>query len=694
MSNKSKNISKFLLLCLSFNLLLPVFSAEKPRTDCKYCDFSQMYVNEDKFENFNRKMFNLNNKLNKFIARPVHILWSSILPKYGLDRIKGIYDNIEYPKRLASCLIQKDFKGAKTETKRFVTNSTVGLGGMFDPAKKFMKLEPVSENMDQALNHCKVKSGPYLVMPVLSSSCPRSLLGRLLEAALDPSAYIGTPIAALAKLGLVINRTSYMQPLITLLDATYADPYDISKKMFGIESYIKSNNIDRKDLLSTEAKLIDTDGIIANVASQEELDIVKEKIKSIQEEEILSGLDEMAEGTATGFSANLAPLSPDIILENYKPQNPVVDSLRTALFDLPNVNKSAWNDLSIWNHSFANRIKTGTISVIPERESYKYRYILQKNKKAPLAIIYPSIGEGIYSYHSIVFAKLFYDAGYSVVIQGSHFQWEFVKSMPKDFRPGLPKQDAEYLKLVTSKIVADLNKKYNCEFSDKILLGTSFGALATLFVGNYEHQNNTLNISKYIAICPPIELMYAMEQVDKNSEDFDKSSEDSKQKAAIAAAKVIQMTDAKDKPNFEFKSFPFSEEEGKLVVSFIMRQKLSDLIFTIEGVDKGKKTDFYNSMNNISYKDYVEKYILQENGTTTEDLAYDTSLYSLSDFLKNSKNYKIYHSLDDYLINKKQLAQIKRYSPDQVICMNNGSHLGFMYRNEFIDSLKKDINLN
>jgi ABC-type transporter lipoprotein component MlaA len=105
--NNKRVFSLVLLFCLTFNLLLPVFATD----DCKYCDFGNLYVGEDKFEGFNRKMFDLNSKLNKFIARPVHILWSSIMPKYGIDRIQSVYNNIEYPKRLASCLLQKDGSG-------------------------------------------------------------------------------------------------------------------------------------------------------------------------------------------------------------------------------------------------------------------------------------------------------------------------------------------------------------------------------------------------------------------------------------------------------------------------------------------------------------------------------------------------------------------------------------------------------
>ena len=125
----------------------------------KYPDYAKMYVGEDKYEKFNRKIFNLNSKLNKFVAKPVHILWSSIMPKYGIERIKNAYNNIEYPKRLASCLLQKDGKGAKDETLRFLTNSTLGLGGLFDPAEKLFKIKPTSENMEQALCKCKMDSG-------------------------------------------------------------------------------------------------------------------------------------------------------------------------------------------------------------------------------------------------------------------------------------------------------------------------------------------------------------------------------------------------------------------------------------------------------------------------------------------------------------------------------------------------------
>ena len=687
MFSKNKIVSLALLFLLIFNNLSVLATTKTDiqaiqTENYKYPDYATMYVGEDKYEKFNRKMFNLNTKLNKYIARPVHILWSSVMPKYGMDRIRSAYNNIEYPKRLASCLLQRDGDALKKETVRFLTNSTIGLGGLFDPADKIFKIKPTNENMEQALCKCKMKSGHYMVMPVLNACTPRSLCGRVLEAALDPSVYLATPLTSIIKFGLMVNRTSYMQPLAKMIESTYADPYDIQKKLYGLENYIRNSNLDRKDLLETEAELV----------QEGQSALAEEMIAQIGNDE----KSEEEEGIPTGMAADLdiikkPKLVPDIVLDDYNPQTPVIDSMRTALFDDNSVNKSMWNELSIWNRSFAKRIKTASISVDDTREPYKYRYILQKDKTAPLVIMYPSIGEGSNAHHSVIFAKMFYDAGYSVIIQGSHFHWEFVKSMPEGYCPGIPSQDADYIKLVTSKIMDSICAKYGCDFREKVVVGTSFGAMATLFVAEKESKNNTLGINKFIAISPPIELVYALEQLDKNSEEFDKNSPEVKHKTAITAAKILQLTQLKENSDFKLDTLPFTDEEGKLITTFILRQKLSDLIFTIENIARNTKTDFYQTVNNMSYRDYAEKYLLKNGMLTLDDLRYETGLYSLADYLTHADNYKIYQSLDDYFINKEQLARLKTLTGKHLVCLNCGAHLGFLYRKEFLDSLKHDI---
>lgn len=703
----------FKKLFVIFSILICLFTQNflvLAQESNKFPDYSYEYVGNDKWENFNRKIFNFNLFLNKYAIRPVHILWSSLLPEYGIERIQSATNNIEYPIRLVSSLLQRDFETSKKETIRFFTNTIIGLGGLYDPAKKLFHIEQSSENMEQALAGCKMKTGPYIVLPIISSTTLRGVLGRILDMALNPGSYIATPVLAIVKAGLTVNKTSFMQPIIKMVESTYADPYDIAKKIYGLESYIRCANMDRIDLKFSDLHKDNMETVQENSNTK----IAKlpapvlKKVQTPQEQliqtlvsseivtpDILQGganIDEILKD----YSTEDFKLSADMLLFGFNPQNPIVDSMRTALFNLPHINDSMWNDLSVWNRSFANRIKTSSIQITEGKDNYKFRYIMQKDKNSPVAIIYPSIGEGIMSSHSVLLAKLFYDKGYSVVIQGSHFQWEFVKSMPDNYHPGLPKQDALVLKEITSKILSKLEEKYNCQIKNKTFIGTSFGALTTLFVAASEYENNTLGNSKFISICPPVELIYAMKQIDKNTEDWNNSPNDLKQKVAMTAAKVLKLYQTKDElgKTSDINNLPFSEEEGKLITGFIMHQKLSDLIFTMENASKTAKTDIYQMINNMNYQDYAKKYLLSDADKSVDDLSYESSLTSISDYLMNNNNYKIYHSLNDYLTNTTQLKKLKQYSGSKVILLDNGAHLGFLYRDEFIEDLQKTIDLH
>ena len=134
---------------------------------------------------------------------------------------------------------------------------------------------------------------------------------------------------------------------------------------------------------------------------------------------------------------------------------------------------------------------------------------------------------------------------------------------------------------------------------------------------------------------------------------------------------------------------PFTDEESKLITTFILRQKLSDIIFTLEKAPKNKQSRIYEMINNMSYQDYAEKYLgLGLNDSI--DMS-KTSLYALSDYFIKNDNYKIYESLDDYFINSDQIQKLKNITGSHLTCINCGAHLGFLYRKEFLDDFKKSV---
>lgn len=689
-----KSFKKLIVLFLAFLTFTPCFATVE--ATLKQPDYAKLYLGEDKLENSNRKVFNFNQKLNKYAIRPVHILWSSIFPVYAMDRIQGVYTNIEYPKRLVSTLVQKDFKAAGHETLRFLTNSTLGLGGMFDPAKRILKIEHKNEDMNQALAKCNIKQGSYMCVPILNGTTPRELAGKLLEAPLDAGMYVANPLSAAVKFALFVNKTTYLQPLMKLIEDSYADPYDIQKKIYGLEKYIKIANLDRSEILALALSELKKDVTVADVTVSAD----KKAAAKLETEEI--GKVDIDENTLKGkaYSDNLIiddmilfgnKLVPDIILKDFNPQNPIVDAMRTALFKAPNVDKSIWNEISLWNRSFFRKLKDDSVVFEEGKSPYYFKYLLQKDKFSPLAIIFPSIGEGVNSSHSASFAKLFYDEGYSVLILGSHFNFNFQKSMKDGYVVGYAPNDAKNLQLLTRKILDKIEDKYEFKFGQKTLLGTSFGAFQTLYVASIENKEKILDINNYIAISPPVELMYALNEVDKNNAQWRLEGENLKDTVAKCASKVVQLLELDDKEKKNLEQLPFSESEGKLLTSFIMQQKLSDLIFTIENGSKSAKTDIYDKIYQISYNDFAMEYLFKKLNIPYEEFVYNSSLYAISDYLKENNNYTIYHSLDDYFVNKNQLASLKTIAKGNLVLLNNGSHLGFLYRKEFQDKLKSQI---
>jgi len=683
-------------IILSFNANHLCFAAETLESSCRYPDYNNEFCGRDKFEGFNRKIYVFNSKLNKYVIRPVNIVWASVMPQYGMDRVQCLYTNLEFPIRVTSCLLQKDFKSSKTETIRFLTNTTMGVAGLWDPAKTRFKIEPRQEDMGQVLVHYNFKKGPYLVLPIIQPGCIRDHVGQLLDCPLNPTSYVIGPIALIAKSISVINKTTVTQSLLKAIDYNYADPYEITKELCAVERYIKNANLDRREVLAEK------------MASQKIL-----QVNATDDDDDIGDVSDITNISNTVDSKTVpdgnlkaefnSDIKADVEMENYNSQGPLVDSMRTAMFENQKISDSKWSELSVWNRTFAKQIRTSSVNIEPKHPNYKYRYILQKNKMAPLAIIYPSFGEGIMSHHSIVLAKIFYDEGYSVVIQGSPFQWEFAKCMPEDYRPGFPVGDTHYSRLITSKIIAGLQSKNGCVFDKKILVGTSFGALTTLFVAAKEEEENILGISNYIAINPPIEIFFALRQLDKYSQDWKNNPEDIKMRVAVTAGKVLQMiqttSESSGQPKVE--TLPFTNDEAKLVIGFVMKQKLSDLVLTLEndsktGTQKGnacKKCTFYESVKDLSFYDYAQKYLLIDNYKSPEQLNYDTSLYCLKDFLQKNEKYKIYHTIDDYYVNRQQLSWLKAQAKNKAVIFSNGSHLGFLYRKEFMDEFKKDISL-
>jgi len=121
-------------------------------------------------------MTGFNDKLYIWVLKPVAKGYRWIMPEFARRGINNFFNNLFYPVRFVNNVLQLKFNSAGLETVRFVTNSTIGVLGLWDPAKKLYGLKAYPEDFGQTLGHWGVGAGPHIVLPVLGPSNLRDSL--------------------------------------------------------------------------------------------------------------------------------------------------------------------------------------------------------------------------------------------------------------------------------------------------------------------------------------------------------------------------------------------------------------------------------------------------------------------------------------------------------------------------------------
>lgn len=154
-------------------------------------EFSVQETNtaSDPLSGYNRVMTSFNDVFITYLLNPVAEGYAFILPEPLRIGISNAFHNIQFPIRFANNLLQFKFANSADEIKRFVVNSTIGLGGLMDPAKKHMNIPPHDEDFGQTLGHYGVGSGFHIVLPFIGPSNVRDAVGFTVDAYASPLIY-------------------------------------------------------------------------------------------------------------------------------------------------------------------------------------------------------------------------------------------------------------------------------------------------------------------------------------------------------------------------------------------------------------------------------------------------------------------------------------------------------------------------
>lgn len=188
----------------------------------------------DPWEPFNVKMFEFNRQVDRWVLKPVAKGYNFVMPNAAQIGISNLFYNLRFPQRFFNNMFQGKAKGAGIEIGRFLVNTTVGVGGLFDVAQH-LDLKTPEEDTGQTFGFYGMKPGPYLVLPLLPPFSLRDFTGFLGDMALNPINWLVAPIIEVEGIPSVIGHTDRMTSTLVQLGARAGEM--VNQRSLNLEKF-------------------------------------------------------------------------------------------------------------------------------------------------------------------------------------------------------------------------------------------------------------------------------------------------------------------------------------------------------------------------------------------------------------------------------------------------------------------------
>lgn len=192
----------------------------------------------DPYETQNRAVHEFNRSVDGVLLRPASKAYGGVLPEPIRNGVSNFARNLSLPGTVLNDLLQLNLEDAAHNTTRFLVNSTLGLGGLFDPALK-AGVEARDSDFGETLHVWGVQEGAYLEVPFVGPSTERDTVGMIVDLVIDPintilpepEVYVA-PVASLAST--VGDRYRFGDTVDSILYES-ADSY-LQSRLFYLEN--------------------------------------------------------------------------------------------------------------------------------------------------------------------------------------------------------------------------------------------------------------------------------------------------------------------------------------------------------------------------------------------------------------------------------------------------------------------------
>lgn len=207
----------------------------------------------DPWQGFNRNMFGVHQAVDGAVLEPVARGYRAITPRPVRTGVLNFLRNLKAPVIFANDVLQGEVSRAGNTVGRFAINTTLGIGGIFDPATS-MGLERHDEDFGQTLAVWGVPSGPYLFVPLMGPTTVRDGAGQIIDGVFDPLTWadfddVDTVRAARGVMTAIATRELLLDQ-IDSFEAQGGDLYVTYRSAFEVarEAAIQNGRADVQDL--------------------------------------------------------------------------------------------------------------------------------------------------------------------------------------------------------------------------------------------------------------------------------------------------------------------------------------------------------------------------------------------------------------------------------------------------------------
>ena len=195
---------------------------------------SNAFANEDPWMGFNQKVQGFNDKADRYFLKPVAKGYEAVLPQFARNSVNNFFSNLDDVTNAVNNTLQGKPLAGVSDVGRIAINTTLGIGGLFDPASG-LGLAKHNESFGQTLSVWGVPKGPYLVLPLLGPSTLTDALSRPVDSRLDPVRYLH-PVDHRNR-SMALRLLDQRAALLKAEDAMFGDRY-----IFLRDAYLQRRN--------------------------------------------------------------------------------------------------------------------------------------------------------------------------------------------------------------------------------------------------------------------------------------------------------------------------------------------------------------------------------------------------------------------------------------------------------------------